>query len=47
MTNAIAFWLGLFIVIALGVDYYFFGTEHFLFLAKKLMEFMEWIAFWR
>ncbi len=47
MTNKIAFFLALFILLAVGLDYFFFGTEHLLFLAKKLMEFMEWIAFWR
>lgn len=47
MTNRIAFFLGLFIVIAIAVDYYLYGTEHLLFLAKKLAELIEWIAFWR
>lgn len=47
MTNSIAFFLGLLILLAIGADYFFFGTEHLLFLAKKLLELMEWIAFWR
>ncbi|MDA7426860.1 hypothetical protein PGB28_00205 [Primorskyibacter aestuariivivens] len=47
MTNRIAFFLGLFILILIGADYIFFGTEHFLFLAKKLMDLIEYIAFWR
>ncbi|MEW9918595.1 hypothetical protein AB2B41_03200 [Marimonas sp. MJW-29] len=47
MTNRIAIILGLLIVGAIVVDAMFFGTEHLIFLAKKMLELMEWIAFWR
>ncbi|WP_425045481.1 hypothetical protein [Primorskyibacter sp. S87] len=47
MTNQIAIWLGSFIIAALVIDVAFFGTEHLIFLGKKLFEFLEWIAFWR
>lgn len=47
MTNRIAFFLGLFVLILIGLDFLFYGTEHLLFLAKKLMELIEYIAFWR
>lgn len=47
MTNRIAFFLGLFILILIGLDYYLYGTRHLLFLAKKLLELIEWLAFWR
>ena len=47
MTNQLAFWLGLIIVIALGIDVFMYGTEHLVFLSKKFFEFMEWLAFWR
>mgnify|MGYP000200145314 FL=1 len=47
MTNRIAFVLGLLIIGASAVDYSYFGTEHGLFLAKKMSELIEWLAFWR
>ena len=47
MTNQIAIWLGLCILGALIVDVALFGTEHLLFLAKKLYSFLDWLAFWR
>ena len=47
MTNRIAICLGLFLLIAVAVDVYHFGTDHLLFLGKKLFELIEWVAFWR
>ncbi|KEJ90245.1 hypothetical protein [Sulfitobacter donghicola] len=47
MTNRIALVLGLIIVCALVLDYVYFGTEHIVFLGKKLAELIEWLAFWR
>ena len=47
MTNKIALWLGLLILAALLVDIFLFGTEHLLFLAKKLDALVEYLAFWR
>ncbi|WP_299153585.1 hypothetical protein [uncultured Tateyamaria sp.] len=47
MTNRIAFFLGLIIVIAIVVDVTLYGNEHLIFLAKKLAELLEWMAFWR
>ena len=47
MTNRIAFVLGLILIIAIVLDVMLFGTEHLIFLGKKLFELMEWIAFWR
>lgn len=47
MTNRIALGLGLFILAALLLDYWLFGTEHLLFLAKKFWKLLEWLAFWR
>lgn len=36
------------ILIILGIiDVMLYGSEHFLFLAKKLLELLEWLAFWR
>nr|WP_170616853.1 hypothetical protein [uncultured Ruegeria sp.] len=47
MTNQIAIWLGLFILGGFFLDFALFGTEHLLFLAKKLYSFLDWLAFWR
>lgn len=47
MTNPIAFVLGLIIVIGICVDIFMFDTAYLLFLARKLTEFTEWLAFWR
>ena len=47
MTNKIAIWLGLLIVGALTADVMFYGTEHLIFLGKRMMELIEWMAFWR
>ncbi len=47
MTNLIAIILGLLLILAAAVDVMFYGTEHLIFLGKKLFELIEWIAFWR
>jgi len=47
MTNRIAIVLGLLIICAVLVDYVYYGTEHIVFLAKKMTELIEWLAFWR
>ena len=47
MTNQLAFWLGLIIMVALGLDVFLYGTENLLFLSKKFYDLIEWLAFWR
>ncbi|KIN60788.1 hypothetical protein Z945_1767 [Sulfitobacter noctilucae] len=47
MTNTIAAILALLLVSAVVVDVLFYGTEHMIFLGKKMFELIEWIAFWR
>ncbi|MEP1767636.1 MAG: hypothetical protein ABJJ53_13480 [Sulfitobacter sp.] len=47
MTNRIAIILALLIIGAIAIDYFYYGTEHLIFLGKKLAELIEWIAFWR
>ncbi|WP_283646271.1 hypothetical protein [Marinovum algicola] len=47
MTNRIAVYLGLAILAAITAVYVLSGTENFLFLAKKFLELLEWVAFWR
>jgi hypothetical protein len=47
MTNRIALALGFLILSAIIIDYVYYGTEHIVFLTKKLTELIEWLAFWR
>ena len=47
MTDRIALGLGLLIVLMVGLDAFLYGSDHFIFLGKKLMAFIEWLAFWR
>ncbi len=47
MTNSIALALGLLLVAALGVDFVLYGSDHLVFIAKKLFDMTEWMAFWR
>jgi len=47
MTNRIAIVLGLVVVAVFVVDAFAFGGELPVFLGKKGLEFLEWIAFWR
>jgi len=47
MTNAISIWLGLLIVGFLVLDHYVLDWEVALYLGRKLLEFVEYIAFWR
>jgi hypothetical protein len=47
MTNRIAIVLGLIILGAIVLDVVLYGSEHVIFLGKKLAELIEWIAFWR
>jgi hypothetical protein len=47
VTNRIAIFLGLFLIAIIVADIMIYGDEHVIFLAKKLFELIEWIAFWR
>lgn len=47
MTTKIAIGLGLLIFALLAVDVALFGTNHLVFLGKKLFELIDWVAFWR
>ncbi len=47
MTNRIALVLGLLITAIVVTDVILFGSDHVVFLSKKLFELIEWIAFWR
>ncbi|MCV6584639.1 MAG: hypothetical protein OIF47_03820 [Marinibacterium sp.] len=47
MTDRIAIWLGGLVLLAIGVDILLYGTEHLLFLARKMYDLVDWLAFWR
>jgi len=47
MTNRIALTLIVLIGLFLAADYVYFGAEWAVFLGRKLIELIEWIAFWR
>lgn len=47
MTDRLALTLGLMILSAVIIDLALFGSGHLFFLAKKLFELTEWMAFWR
>lgn len=47
MTNQIALWIGAAVLLALGLDALLNGAAGTVFALKKLVDLMEWIAFWR
>ena len=47
MTNGIAVVLGLLILGFLTADVLIYGSEHLIFLGKKMFDLIEWVAFWR
>lgn len=47
MTNKIAFYLGLLITGAIVFDIAVYEGANLIFLARKMLDLMEWIAFWR
>lgn len=46
MTNRIAVYLGLFIVVLVIMNFAL-GLEAHIFLGRKLIELTDWLAFWR
>ena len=47
MTNRIAIVLGVLIVTLLAVDILLFSAQNTVFLGRKLLDMIEWLAFWR
>ena len=47
MTNKLAIFLALLIVAGLGADHRYAEWEYTTFLLRKLLDFVEWLAFWR
>ncbi len=47
MTNTISIWLGLLIVAALGADFFLYDWTYTVHLGRKMLELIEYLAFWR
>ena len=47
MTNTIAVALGGTIVVFFGLDYALNDSDAAVFLGRKMLELIEWVAFWR
>lgn len=47
MTNRIAVFLALLIIAGLGWDYLYNDMQAAFFLARKTVDLIEWLAFWR
>jgi hypothetical protein len=47
LTNLVAFLLALLVIAGIVVDLVFFGADNLVFLSRKLLELIEWLAFWR
>ena len=47
MTNRISIWLGAALLGLVALDFVFFNWDGSLFLGRKLLELIEYLAFWR
>ncbi|WP_415182586.1 hypothetical protein [Phaeovulum sp.] len=47
MTNKIALGIGLLIVAFFLIDFVFYGWNASLFIAKKIFDLVDYVAFWR
>ncbi len=47
MNTPISLVLGFILLGAMAVDTFMYGNEHLLFLSKKFLDLIEWVAFWR
>ncbi len=47
MTNKIAAFLALLIIAGLSWDYFYNDMQASFFLARKVVDLIEWLAFWR
>ncbi len=47
MTNTIALWLAVLILGFLALDYFYLDWNVVVFLGRKLLDLIEWMAFWR
>jgi hypothetical protein len=47
MTNTIALYLGIVIALAIGLDIFVNDGRALMFAARKFLDLVEWVAFWR
>ncbi|MFK7881141.1 hypothetical protein [Roseobacter sp.] len=47
MTNSIAITLGIALLGLVIIDAIIFGSQNLVFLGKRFLELIEWLAFWR
>ena len=47
MTNKLAFIIGLILLGLIGADIFLNDSANLVFLARKFLELLTWIAFWR
>lgn len=47
MTNKIALYLGILIIVLISADLFIGDGGNLLFLSQKFIDLTEWIAFWR
>ena len=47
MDTPIAVSLAAVLLTALGIDALIYGSAHLIFLTKKFVDLIEWVAFWR
>ena len=47
MDTPIAISLAVVLLTALGIDALVYGGEHLIFLTKKFVDLIDWLAFWR
>ncbi len=47
MSNQLAIFLGIVILIGVGIDYMFFDFSNLLFLSRKMLDLVHYVAFWR
>jgi hypothetical protein len=47
VTNSVAVLVGAIILGSIAVDILMFDSENLVFLGRKFLDFVEWLAFWR
>jgi len=47
LTNRIALWIGLLLLAAISADLALNGGSALVFLLRKFLDMVEWLAFWR
>ena len=47
MTDHIALWLAAVLAVLIGADFVLTGGGTLVFLARRFLDLMDWVAFWR